>query len=475
MALRVRTRGVGLAVATLTIGAALLRLPTLGRQSLWLDEAQTAYEVRRSFAGMFSVLASNELTPPLYYVLLWPWARIAGTSEVALRLPSAAAGVASVPLAYFAGRAVRSTRVGVIAAAFVATSAAMVWYSQEARSYAVFVCLSIATIVLFVDARRHPDAKHVYRWGAVAALALLTHYFAGFLIAVEAVWLFVVARNRWLLRALGALVVLELALTPLLIHQADAFPPPASGGFGIRSHFDDLVRGFATVGYPARHLVLASGVLAVLAALFVMLGDDADRSAAFLATSFAAGALLLPVVGELAGAAIYNYVHLLGAWFPLALTLAVALGVRRFLPVGALVAVAICAGSVVFVGRTAARPALQRDDWRGAFEALGQSRERRAIVTSWVFERFPVAYYDPRAQPATRGTVRVRELDLVGVGEPPKPRIPTGFARVSIRRIQRMTIVRYRASRPRRVSRARLRPPGARSRAVGLFVERPDS
>lgn len=462
-----------LLVAGLTVLAAAVRLPTLTRQSLWLDEAQTAFEVRRSFVGMLSVVANNELTPPLYYVLMWPWTRIAGSGELALRLPSALFGIASVPAAYVAGCAVRSRRVGVLAAAFVASGAFTVWFSQEARAYALFVLLAIASIPLFVRALERPDRAHVVRWAAVAALALLTHYFAAFLVGVEALWLLGAGRGRRLvLAATGFLLAIEVALIPLAIHQANAFPPPAVSGFQLRSHVQDLVLGFATVGYPARHVWAAVGALALLAAAFVAFGERADRRAALLALSLAAGTLVLPIGAELAGAGLYNYRHAMGAWFPLVLALAVGLGVRRFAPVGAVVAIFVCLASLALVARTARRPALQRDDWRGAFEVLGPATEPRAIVTSWVYERFPVLYYDRSAEPLS-GSTSVRELDLVSVGKAPTPRIPSGFRPVGLRRVQRMTIVRYRASRPVPVSRAKLRRPGSRKRAIGLFLERP--
>ena len=458
-------------VGLLTALAAALRLVALGHQSLWLDEAQTAYEVRQSFRGMLSVVANNELTPPFYYVLMWPWTRLAGSSEFMLRLPSAVFGTASVPLAFATGRAARSSLTGLVAAAFVATSVFMIWFSQEARAYALFVFLSIASFYFFLRLLETPRGVYLFWWTATAALALVSHYFAAFLIGVQALWLLWVRRERAVVLAAAFLAAIEAALVPLAVHQAHAFPPPSVSGFKLRSHLRDLVFGFATVGYPARHVGLALVALALLAGGFTLSGERADRRAVLLALGLAAGTLLVaPALELVSGAGVYNYRHAIGAWFPLALALAVALAVRRFAWAGLVVATALCAVSLVFVERTATRPALQRDDWRGAFQVLpSPGSSPRALVTSWVFERFPVEYYDRRARPAK--TVRTRELVLVSVGQAVRARVPRTFRRVALEHVQRMTIVRYRAARPTAITREELRPRGSRKRAIGLFLE----
>ena len=45
-----------------------------------------------------------ETTPPLYFVLIWLWAKVFGTGEVALRAISTLAGIALVPIAYMSAR-----------------------------------------------------------------------------------------------------------------------------------------------------------------------------------------------------------------------------------------------------------------------------------------------------------------------------------------------------------------------------------
>ena len=98
--------------------------------------------VHHSPGQMLGLLPRTELTPPFYYCVAWVWARVFGFGEAGLRSLSALAGVATVPAAYAAARTLISRRAGWVAAALVACNPLLIWYSQEARSYAVLVLLA---------------------------------------------------------------------------------------------------------------------------------------------------------------------------------------------------------------------------------------------------------------------------------------------------------------------------------------------
>ena len=81
----------------IVVGAGL-RGWQLDREGLWLDELFTARVVgRESWAGLRAELA-GDVHPPLYFALLRVWSSVAGTSDLALRLPSVLAGVGSIAL-----------------------------------------------------------------------------------------------------------------------------------------------------------------------------------------------------------------------------------------------------------------------------------------------------------------------------------------------------------------------------------------
>ncbi len=162
--------------------AAALRFSTLDLQSFWYDEAFTP--VRVLHPSLWATLRSvvhTENTPPLWYLIAWADARVFGTSELALRWPSALAGTLTVPVAWAIGRELTGRRATAIAtAALVAVNPLLVWYSQEARAYGLFVFTASLAMLCFLRARARPTTARLAAFAATGALALLTHYFAVF-------------------------------------------------------------------------------------------------------------------------------------------------------------------------------------------------------------------------------------------------------------------------------------------------------
>ncbi|HEV3230582.1 MAG TPA: glycosyltransferase family 39 protein, partial [Solirubrobacteraceae bacterium] len=205
--------------------AAGLRFGTIAHQSFWYDEAFTAVHVLHPGLGatLHGVL-HTESTPPLYYVLAWVWTRVLGDGPVALRSLSTLAGLGLVIVAWAVGNTLRGRRTAIWLAALAATSPLLVWYSQEARAYELFALLAAVSFWFFVRARMAPEARprDLWAWAAFSVLALLTFYFAAFLVAAEAVLLLAGpnvspdARRRHL-PAAGAVFVAALALIPLVV------------------------------------------------------------------------------------------------------------------------------------------------------------------------------------------------------------------------------------------------------------------
>ena len=101
---------------------------------------------------MLREVKASESNPPLYYALAWGWAKAFGTSEVGLRSLSALFGAATVPVAYLIGRELASRRAGLAGAAIVAVNPMLIWYSQEARSYALLIFFAALSLLFFARA-----------------------------------------------------------------------------------------------------------------------------------------------------------------------------------------------------------------------------------------------------------------------------------------------------------------------------------
>src|SRR5207302_11036080 len=126
-------------------------------------------------------------------------------------------GAALVPVAFGVARRLVSERAGLIAALLVAVNPFLVWYSQEARAYALLALLSALSFWAFVRALDEPEPRRLYLWALVSAAAVLSHYFAGYLVAVEAAWLVFVTRRRSAVLATAAVAAVGAALIPLVV------------------------------------------------------------------------------------------------------------------------------------------------------------------------------------------------------------------------------------------------------------------
>jgi mannosyltransferase len=163
------------AVATLTVAALLLRLLRIGENELQVDEAYSFYQATTS-AWPRSLL--NDNNPPLYYALLRGWVRLAGVTEGALRAPSALFGALFVPACAAAGRALFNGRIGLWCALAATVSPLHIYYSQEARGYALLV---VAIVLAQALAWRSVDTGSAKLWllgSLFAVLALYTNILA---------------------------------------------------------------------------------------------------------------------------------------------------------------------------------------------------------------------------------------------------------------------------------------------------------
>jgi 4-amino-4-deoxy-L-arabinose transferase-like glycosyltransferase len=211
-----------IAVAALTVLAAVLHVGVQSGRSLWLDEACTYWTIQTSVLDLLRGVRTDG-SPPLYFLLVSAVSRVFGSSEFALRLASIAAATALVPACYAVARRFGSPRTALVAAALVATSPLVHYYSVEARAYAV---LQLETAAILYAAFRAWSAPGGWRWwvalGFALALQLWTHTYAVFLVAVLPVIFWLASdthRNTVALRAAAAAGGAALLALPVLLNS----------------------------------------------------------------------------------------------------------------------------------------------------------------------------------------------------------------------------------------------------------------
>jgi uncharacterized membrane protein len=218
-----RHRAILLLILLLALG---LRLHQLDVQSLWYDEGVTA-RVAQMGAGELARWTADDIQPPLYYLLLGSWLRPfapwPGNIAYLMRFFSAGFGLLLVALMASLARRLWTACAGLLTALVVAISPLMVYYSQEARMYAMLLFLTaLATywVVRLLDhlGRESPGAERkrlgfLMAYALTGLAAMYTHYFAGFaLLALALYWAHVWVRESQDARALGGFALANLAI-----------------------------------------------------------------------------------------------------------------------------------------------------------------------------------------------------------------------------------------------------------------------
>ena len=131
-----------------------------------------------SAARVLRAVYLSDTSPPLYYLLLSAWTRIAGTTDGDLRAFSVGWFLLSIPFVLGLARRVGGGRAQLGAGVLFITSPLAIYYSTEGRMYSLLWFCVVATGLLTLRSRDHPrDFKTAAGWVLASAGGLLVHYF----------------------------------------------------------------------------------------------------------------------------------------------------------------------------------------------------------------------------------------------------------------------------------------------------------
>ena len=185
------------------------------RLPLWFDEVFTGTIASQpTFAGLIGWCLS-ELSGPAFYVPMWLWAKLAGASDAALRLPALLLALATPMMIAWRGHALRDVRL--FWAALALLWLPMVPMATEARPYPLLVFLCTLQSIAFVRLARAPAMAAAFAWSTAAALAILTHYYAASMVILQGLALLAVHRGQ-MLRLYPALLPIVAAAVWIGFH-----------------------------------------------------------------------------------------------------------------------------------------------------------------------------------------------------------------------------------------------------------------
>jgi hypothetical protein len=283
-----------------------------------------------------------------------------------------------------------------------------------------------------------------------SSLAIVTHFFAGFLLAAEALWLLWRLRDRETVAAVGVIALVQAALLPLALSDTThplqwikAFPlsiriKQIPVDFALSTLFKSSAVSYGLIG--------AGLLIAVVGGLLVFGLAPQRRRGPLLAAGVAGFVILVPIAMAALGRDYLISRNLIAAWIPLAVVLAAVCTAPRTLPVGAALATLLIASFLYAGGVIDSEWQYQRPDWHGVARALGSAPVARAIVAyDSGFASQPLAVYlsgVPWQQPS--GPVNVREIDVVGSSwQDAPPALPAGVRLLSDRTVQGFRVLRF--------------------------------
>lgn len=388
----VLVRRESLAVLGLSALTAVLSFLHLGSKSLWFDEAYT-YELTQAKPGLLlDILWDRELPNALHVALLQPFVSVFGTSEAALRAPSAVFATATIPLAFAVARRFLSLELAAVATLFVALNGFFLTYAQEGRSYALAVLLTTASLLAVFRAVERPTTARTCVWSLAAAAATYAHFYAGFMFAGQLLAFATGSRSprrrRLTATAAGLYAVL---IAPILVYLLVGETIRTQLGQPDLRDLAAIVVAVSGDGGPA--LALAATGLTVVGAFAVarrfreLSSSERARSLALYLTlvappalALAYGRLITPVIER-------RYFAVLIVPMMIAAAIGVDLGRRARIPI--VVAMTVLLGWSVqqAYSRT-------KEDWRGAASFLAQhSRDGDGIAFADGLARTTLRYY----------------------------------------------------------------------------------
>jgi len=242
---RTATRRMPLAWVLVLSLAAGFRFWGLGSKALWLDEVMSLrLATQPTLASMLREAASYDNHPPFYALLHFLWLRpvemrwgpdrVQWGNNPGLRLdgyarvPSVLFGLGTVALTLLVARQLFNQRLALLAGALAAISAFQVYFSQEARPYALVTLLALGLTCVFLRMLATPEHVPARLWCAYALLGILLLYtfVLGLLAIITHALIFAAAgrlSRRNIIGGCLASVGMALAFLPWLPNLATAW------------------------------------------------------------------------------------------------------------------------------------------------------------------------------------------------------------------------------------------------------------
>ena len=213
----------------------------LSNQSFWIDEGLTLQRIDHdSIEKVISHLKEERYDryQPIYFLLLFWWRSIFGNTEFALRSVSALLGSCFVIVIYLLALKLYSKKHSIWSLTIVSFSSFSVYYSQEARPYALVMFLSALQLYFFIlsiTTKNFSQRLSIWGFWLITLLGIVSSIFLSIFTIALALSDSIVYRNfrRWL-KIWSPLVILGLLVLLFFLTS----PAVHSFSIGLTNHYN---------------------------------------------------------------------------------------------------------------------------------------------------------------------------------------------------------------------------------------------
>ncbi|MFC1624893.1 glycosyltransferase family 39 protein [Patescibacteria group bacterium] len=208
----------------------LVRIISLN-QSFWLDEATTA-QVTKNFSliEIITKFSPGDFHPPFYYLASKVWSIPFGINEISLKMFSVIFGTLTVFLVYKIAEEIKGKNFGILTALLLATSPLHIYYSQEARMYALQTFFIVLSVFLYQKLLKKDSLKNWFFFALSFLLIGFTDYLPLLIISVFFVHSILIKKEiKWFKKLL-------FSILPFLINFVfflPIFKKQLSGGLSV--------------------------------------------------------------------------------------------------------------------------------------------------------------------------------------------------------------------------------------------------
>ncbi|MBT5338733.1 hypothetical protein HN643_03365 [Candidatus Falkowbacteria bacterium] len=163
---------------------------------IWFDEALSIHYASLDFESLFNILKFDS-SPPLFYLLLWLWQNIFGSSLTTLVLLPFIFSLASIVSVFYLAKEIFNKKIGLLASLFFSLSALNISYATELRTYSLLVFLVSLSMLFGWKGWQHNRNRDWILYIVFTLLSLYSHYTAIVYLAIWFVLLLFFNHHKW--------------------------------------------------------------------------------------------------------------------------------------------------------------------------------------------------------------------------------------------------------------------------------------